>query len=86
METSWGHGVADGEYQMRAPSRPLQEIHLVRGLCTRINTIIHKHLGCLGTPPPASPTLLHNIVFPSNHRLLQYLPYNTQNIGNDNIV
>jgi len=35
------------------------------------------------TLPPSSPTLLRNIVFPPDHPLLQYLPYN---IGNGNIV
>jgi len=29
--------------------RPLQEIRLAQGLCTRINTIIRKHPLCLGT-------------------------------------
>jgi len=34
-------------------------------------------------PSPSSPTLLRNTVFPPDHPVLQYMPYN---IGNGNIV
>jgi len=35
-----------------AAAWPLQDIRLVRGLCTRSNTIIRNHPICLGTPHP----------------------------------
>ena len=63
---------------------PLQDIRLARGLHTKINTIVRKHLlVCAPHPPTSSPTLLRNTVSPPDHPVLQYTPYN---IGNGNIV
>jgi len=39
----------------------LQTFRLVQGLCTRINTIIHKHPLCLRTPLALAPFAAHTI-------------------------
>jgi len=63
---------------------PLQDIRLVRGLCTRVSTITRKHPHCSGTLPP--PFLAHTITQYSGSPdppLLQYVPHN---IDNGNIL
>jgi len=68
---------------MSHTSWPSQDIRLVRGLCTRLNTCIRKHPPLVCPPPRSSPTLSRNKVFPPDHPVLQYMRYN---IGNGNIL
>jgi len=51
-------------------------------LCKNKYYSLHTHPLCRHPPPPSSPILLRNVMFPPDPPLLQYIPYA---IGDDNI-
>jgi len=59
FNVGWPHQCASNTDVYWATHGPLQDIRLVRGLCTRINTIICKHPLRLGTP--LAPFIAHAI-------------------------